>query len=659
MSRKARFPGILSAGLLIIGIAAQAAGPDLMPLPASMTVRAGQLPVDSSFGVALHGPSDARVEAAARRFLDRLSLISGISLNGAAAKDRATLLLDWREASPAAPQVDEDESYVLEIDPAQARLSARTSIGVLRGLETLLQCVQRDQSGTRIPALEIRDRPRFRWRGVLLDSARHFLPVASVKRTLDGMAAFKFNVLHWHLSDDQGFRLESKRFPNLQQLGSEGLFYRQAEIREIVAFAADRGIRVIPEFDMPGHATSWFVGYPELASGPGPYALQHEAGLFEPTMDPSRPEIYPFLDSFFGELAELFPDDYVHIGGDEVDAAQWKGSAAVQAFMQAENLATPGQLQAYFNRRVHELLTQHGKKMIGWDEVLAPGLPPDVTVQSWRGLSALAQTLRSGHAGILSFGYYLDQLQPAAEHYAVDPFDGEVRALTPAQRDKILGGEACLWSEHISPENLDLRLWPRAAVVAERLWSPQRNRDVDSMNTRLPAALRHLKTVGIDPEFTRRQLLEHMSDAASVESLSILLETLKPVRAANRAAATEIRPTGSFNRLVDAADPDSGPRHMDPRELRTQLARSNKNATAVKPLLAKYANLQEALPLADNVRDLSAASLEALGYLERRQKPSRAWITRQRQLLERASIPRADMSITLVDTLRTLLALTR
>lgn len=545
---------------------------------------------------------------------------------------------------------------MLAIDPAQARLSAATSIGVIRGLETLLQCVQTDPSGTRIPAVVIGDQPRFRWRGVLLDSSRHFLPVESVKRTLDGMAAFKFNVLHWHLSDDQGFRLESKRFPKLHGAGSDGLFYTQAEIREIVTFAAERGIRVVPEFDMPGHATSWFVGYPELASGPGPYVVQREAGLFEPTMDPSRPEIYTFLDGFFSEIAELFPDAYVHIGGDEVDAAQWKRSEPLQAFMKTEDLATPDQLQAYFNRRVHELLARRGKQMIGWDEVLAPGLPDDVTVQSWRGLSALAQTVRSGHGGILSFGYYLDQLQPAAEHYSVDPFDGEVRGVTPAERDRILGGEACLWTEHIAPENLDLRLWPRAAVVAERLWSPQKERDVSSMYARLPAALRHLKTVGIDPELTRRQLLERMSDAASIESLSILLKALKPVRAANRAAATEIRPTGNFNRLVDAADPDSGARQMDRQEVRTQLAHWNKNAVTVKAALEKYENLREAIPLADNVRDLSAASLEALDYMERRQKPPRAWVTKQRQLLERASIPRADMSITLVDTLRSLLA---
>ena len=573
-----------------------------------------------------------------------------------AGNDAATLLIEWKETSPPAPRADENESYVLEVDPVQARLRASTAVGVLRGLETLLQSVETRPKGASIPALLIRDQPRFRWRGVLLDSARHFLPVESIKHTLEGMAAFKFNVLHWHLSDDQGFRLESKRFPKLHRAGSGGMFYTQAEICEIVAFAADRGIRVIPEFDMPGHATSWFVGYPGLASAPGPYALQRDAGFFEPTMDPSSPDLYVFLDGFFGEIAALFPDAYVHIGGDEVDPAQWKRSPAIQAFLKTEGLATPAQLQAYFNRRLHELLAKHGKKMIGWDEVLAPELPPDVTVQSWRGLSALAQTVRSGHSGILSFGYYLDQLQPAAEHYAVDPFDGEVRAVTPGERDRILGGEACLWTEHISPENLDLRLWPQAAVIAERLWSPQQQRDVSSMYARVPAALRHLKSVGIDPERTRRQLLARMSDPSSVEALSVLLESLKPARAANRAAATEIRPTGHFNRLVDAADADNGAQQTNPLEIRMHLVRWHDNAVTVKAALDTYENLQEAIPLAENVRDLSAASLEALDYLDRRQKPSRAWIRRQRQLLERAAIPRADMSVTLVDTLRALLA---
>jgi hexosaminidase len=644
---------------------------DLMPVPVSVTVRSGDLSIDPSFRPVLRGPSDGRVQAAAQRFLNRLSHITGVALTPAveAGTDIAAggLVIEWRNSSPPVPRDVEDESYTLEVDSVHARLSAPTSTGILRGLETVLQSVRTDQGRPRIPGVLIQDQPRFTWRGLLLDCSRHFMPVEAIKRTLDGMAAFKYNVLHWHLSDDQGFRMESRLFPKLHGLGSDGLFYRQDQIRDIVSFAATRGIRVVPEFDMPGHATSWLVGYPQLASAPGPYEIQRHAGLFEAVMDPSRPEVYAFLDGFIGEVVALFPDAYIHIGGDEVDPVQWKGSPSIQAFMKAEGIGSTQGLQEYFNRRVGQILAQHGRKMIGWDEILGANLPPDTTIQSWRGLSSLAQTVRSGHSGILSFGYYLDQLQPVTEHYRVDPFDGEVAAVSQAERARILGGEACLWTEHVSSDNLDLRLWPRAAAIAERLWSSPQVRNVESMYSRLAAARRHLKSVDIDPDLSRRELLKRMADSSAAEPLAILLESLKPVRTANRTAADDIRPVAKFDRLADAADPDGeasrrltlwiseGSQHHP--ETRAQLARWRDNSIAVKPILERYSNLRAAIPLAEHVRDLSAAALEAMDFIEQRRKPSRAWITRQRQLLERTSVPHADLVVTLVDTLRALMQL--
>ncbi|HSP70382.1 MAG TPA: beta-N-acetylhexosaminidase [Bryobacteraceae bacterium] len=642
-----------------------------MPAPRSVTVRSGALSIDSSFRVVLQGPSSGRVQSAVERFLHRLGRTAGITLSPVSAVTAggtgAQLRIEWQQNGPSVPRLTEDESYAIEIDSTQARLRAPTSVGILRGLETLLQTMRTDQGPARFPAVLIQDQPRFVWRGLLLDCSRHFIPVPAIKRTLDGMAAFKYNVLHWHLSDDQGFRMESKAFPKLHGLGSDGLFYSQDDIRDIVSFAADRGIRVVPEFDMPGHATSWFVGYPELASEAGPYQIQRQAGLFEPVMNPSLPEVYAFLDSFIGEIVELFPDAYIHIGGDEVDSAQWKRSASVQAFMKSEGIGTAQGLQEYFNRRVQQILASRGRKMIGWDEILGAGLPPDATVQSWRGLSALAQTVRSGHPGILSFGYYLDQLQPAAEHYLVDPFDGEMAGVPAAERARILGGEACLWTEHISPENLDLRLWPRAAAIAERLWSSQQVRDVSAMYSRLEAARQYLKTVDIDLDLHRRRLLAGMADSASAEPLAILLETLRPVRAANRATANEIRPLVTLDRLVDTADPDSGASRLllssisewsaHRQDIRARLTRWRDNSVAAKPILEQYPNLRETVPLAEHVRDLSSAALEAMDYLEQRRRPSRTWVTRQRQLLERAGVPQADLTITLVDTLRTLLGM--
>jgi hexosaminidase len=256
-------------------------------------------------------------------------------------------------------------------------------------------------------------------------------------------------------------------------------------------------------------------------------------------------------------------------------------------------------------------------------------------------------------------------LQPAAEHYLVDPFDGEMATVSQDERAQVLGGEACLWTEYISSENLDLRLWPRAAAIAERLWSPRPIRDVDSMYSRLNSAGRHLKSVDIDPDLSRRRLLGRMVDPSAVEPLAVLLESLKPVRAANRAANSQIRPDVEFNRLVDAADPDSrASRSLTSilqsgrsQDVRAQLTRWRDNSLAASSILERYPNLQEAVPLAENIKDLSAAALEALDHLDQGRKPSQAWVTRQRRLLERAGVPRADLTVTLVSTLRTLIGM--
>ena len=182
-----------------------------------------------------------------------------------------------------------------------------------------------------MPAISIDDSPRFPWRGLMIDVSRHFIPLDVLKRNLDGMAAVKLNVFHWHLSDNQGFRVESKKFPKLHELGSDGLYYTQDEVRDLIAYARERGIRVVPEFDMPGHSTAWFVGYPELASGPGPYEIERKWGVFDPAMDPTREETYKFLDEFIGEMARLFPDQFFHIGGDEVNGKQWDANPKIQA----------------------------------------------------------------------------------------------------------------------------------------------------------------------------------------------------------------------------------------------------------------------------------------------------------------------------------------
>ena len=366
-----------------------------MPQPARLTAGQGKLKIDESFRIALTGYAEPRIERAAKRLLYQLSRKTGMPLGGAIEHDASRSTLQVRCDGPGekVQSVKEDETYRLEVTPARATLHAHTVVGALRGLATFLQLVEPDSEQFSAPAVAIDDNPRFRWRGQHLDVCRHWLPLAVVKRTLDGMAAVKMNVFHWHLSEDQGFRIESKKFPKLQDMGSDGHFFTQDQVREVLEYARDRGIRVIPEFDIPGHTTSWFVGYPELASAPGPYRIERAWGIFDPCMDPTREEVYRFLDTFIGEMAALFPDEYFHIGGDEVNGKQWDGNPRIQAFKQQHGMKDNLDLQAYFNKRIQAIVEKHGKKMVGWDEILHPR-----PAQRYRG-AILARSEVSGRGG--------------------------------------------------------------------------------------------------------------------------------------------------------------------------------------------------------------------------------------------------------------------
>src|ERR1700751_2416455 len=343
-----------------------------MPMPARMQMGTGQLSIDSSFTVGIRGQAEPRLRRAIEIFLDQLRQQTGLTAIDIKLTDggNASLQLQCQSGSKEVLEVGEEESYTLEITPSGAKLSAQNTLGVMRGLDSFLQLVETGPSGFAAPALRIQDRPRFVWRGLLIDVGRHYMPVEVLKRNLDGMAAVKLNVLHLHLSDNQGFRVESKKFPKLQEMGSDGLYYTQEQIRDLIGYARERGIRIVPEFDMPGHSTSWFVGYPKLASGPGPFEIDRKWGVLDPAMDPTQEYTYKFLNEFIGEMAKLFPDKFFHIGGDEVNGKAWDASPKIQEFKRAHDLNTNEDLQAYFNKHLQEILGKHGKTMLGWDEIL-------------------------------------------------------------------------------------------------------------------------------------------------------------------------------------------------------------------------------------------------------------------------------------------------
>ncbi|HEV7844261.1 MAG TPA: family 20 glycosylhydrolase, partial [Pyrinomonadaceae bacterium] len=624
------------------------------------------------FTVAVKGYDDARLQGGIQRAVRRLEERTGFALPREPASDPALagLLIECRGAGQSIPALGEDESYTLEVSAKQAVLSAQTVVGVLRGLETFLQLLDGDRGGYFLPLAQIQDKPRFPWRGLLIDVCRHWQPIEVIKRNLDGMAALKLNVLHLHLTENQGFRIESRKYPGLHELGSDGLYYTQGEIRDLVSYARDRGIRIIPEFDIPGHSTAWFVSHPELASAPGPYQIERKYGVFDPAMDPTREEVYKFLDKFLGEMAALFPDAYMHIGGDEVTGKHWRLNPQIQAFMQKKGLKDKQALQAYFNRRVLQILQKHGKLMVGWDEILQPDLPKDIVVQSWRGQKSLAESARQGYTGILSSGYYLDHLRTAAEHYAVDPIRPD-SGLTDEQAARILGGEACMWGEYISPENIDSRIWPRLAAIAERFWSPRTVTDVDDMYRRLGLVTVQLEELGLTHESYTDRMLRRMAGSPDIQPLKTLVGVIEPLKVLKRENINPITQMTPLTRLVDVAGADSraarqfssmieGMLADAPRfsiyhdSIRGLLIEWRKVHPAIYVMADKSPIMREAEPLAKDLSELSDAALEAIEYLSQRVEPPREWRDEKLTLIEKVGKTKSEVEFPILPAIRRL-----
>jgi hexosaminidase len=516
----------------------------------------------------------------------------------------------------------------------------------------------------------IRDRPRFPWRGLLIDAARHWQPVEVIRRTLDGMSSVKLNVLHWHLTDDQGFRVESKRYPRLHEQGADGKYYTQDQVKDTIAYARDRGIRVMPEFDMPGHTTAWLVGHPELGSAPGPFHIVRTWGIFDDALDPTRDEVFALIDGFLGEMAGLFPDAYVHIGGDEVNGRSWNQSARIQDYMYRHQLRDNNDLQASFNKRLYEIVTRHGKRMVGWDEVLHPDLPPNIVVESWRGPEALAQAARLGYDGMLANGYYLDLNLSTASHYLSDPLPPGADLPEEARRH-ILGGEACMWSEMVTPETIDSRIWPRAAAVAERLWSPASVRDVDDMHRRLETQSGRLEAIGLNHRSGYVPMLQKLVGDAPVEPLKTLADLVEPVKNYARGQVRDYRSDTPLDRLVDAARPESetarrfrrqvdfylknGPDAAQAAELRSTLARWRDNRAVLDPILDRSPRAAEARVHSRDLTTVSRRGLEALDHLASGHSAPAAWTEQAKNDLAVAQRPSAsELEVAVVPAVRKL-----
>ena len=660
--------------LLVLGAGRSSAQvASLLPVPQSVRERDSRFVVDSTLRFVITGFRDGRLHRAIDRTISRLEQRTGQPLahRRDASSGEGAVVVEVVRAGGAVQGVDEDEGYVLDISAGGVALRAETVVGAMRGLETLLQLVSNDSSSFFLPGLTITDAPRFPWRGLLVDASRHFMPVDQIKRTLDGMSMVKLNVLHWHLSDDQGIRVESRRFPKLHLLGSDGLYYTQAQIRDVVAYARDRGIRVVPEFDMPGHSTAWFVGYPQYSAQRAPIAIRREWGGADAIFDPTREATYTFIARFIAEFVPLFPDAYWHIGGNEVEGKHWDSNPRIVAWRKRHGLRDNDALQAHFNKRLSKILAAHGRRMVGWDEVLHPDLPPNTVVQSWRGTQYLADAATRGFSGLLSAPWYLDHIKPAADYYVADPvplFDG----LTAAQQRLILGGEACMWSEYITAESADSRIWPRLGAVAERLWSPREVTDVGSLYNRLDILAGRLEAMGLRVQSHSARLLRKLAPGLDVTPIESLFTAVQPPSFGQSTNGKMMNQRDPLSRLVDAARPDPPGRWMTERLVR-RLALNAADTPARDSLAVLFAawvklqpsvarlgalspTLAQALPVNNALARVASIGLEALGYLGTGARPQPGWSEALVTELQQYDKPQETLRVAITAEVRKLVA---
>ncbi|MEO5889930.1 MAG: family 20 glycosylhydrolase [Ferruginibacter sp.] len=645
-------------------------------MPAPLVIQAattGRIAIDQQFRVAISGTANERIYAEASRFVRRLSNKTGIFLdkqefvNRQQDKTTATLLITVQRSGLL--KLGEDESYEIETSGRQVIVKAVTDLGAIHALETILQLVSTDTAGYYIPAVSVKDQPRFAWRGLLLDVALHFMPVAVVQRTLDGMAAVKMNVLHLHLCNDQGFRVESKVFPRLQQVASDGIYYTQEDIRTIVKYAAQRGIRVVPEFVVPAHTTAILTAFPEFASVKKKYTLERYFGVFDPVLDPTNEKIYPFLEKLFMEMSSLFPDEYFHIGGDENTGKHWDAVPHIKAFMQAHGMKTTMDLQTYFNQRILPIIHKAGKKMMGWDEVLHPGLPKEIIIQSWRGNESFYSSVKNGYKAILSYGYYIDLIQPASYHYQNDPIPDSVK-LTADETKLVLGGEATMWTELVTPFTIDSRIWPRTAAIAERLWSAKTVNDVDDMYRRLDITSRGLEALGLQHIIYKQALMRQLCNGYDIKALEILASVLEPLKIYDRNQGDTMYTVFSpFTKLADIASPDQPeprifnkqvaeflirPSTILEKEITGKLTLWKENDTSFRLLLLNAPGLLEAAELSGNLSLLATAGLESIQYIDQQKNAGEEWLKQQQALIQQARNQGGRCEIQVVDAVEKL-----
>ena len=497
----------------------------ILPQPVSIERRHGRFLLSSRTVLQADAAVHRAAETLARRLLPTLGVLPRIADAAVPMGSVVRILI-----SPAGPVIPA-EGYHLSVTRDCIDITARDEAGVFHAGTTLLQLLPpealapaaaRGGSGAvwRLPCVEVVDHPRFSWRGLMLDTARHFFPVEFVKRYIEQLSFHKMNVFHWHLTEDQGWRIESRRHPELTDIGAwrsgtlvrYGGFYTQEQVREVVAFAAERHVTVVPEIEMPGHCLAALAAHPELSCTGGPFAVSPIWGVREDVFCAGNDAVFTLLEDVIDEVLPLFPSPFFHVGGDECPKVRWKACPKCQARMRAEGLADEDALQSWFIRRIERIVNARGKRLVGWDEILEGGLAPNATVMSWRGVEGGIEAARQGHDVVMSptTHCYLDYRQseqpdreppaidaylPLEKVYSYEPVPSE---LAPEQGQHVLGVQGNLWTEYVpTPEHAEYMSWPRACALAEAGWSTAGVRGWKDFRRRLGVHLGRLDALGV------------------------------------------------------------------------------------------------------------------------------------------------------------------
>lgn len=413
------------------------------------------------------------------------------------------------------------EGYRLSVESQKIELTAFDHAGLARCVQTFFQLLPPEAKGeVPLPGVEIEDQPRFTWRGMHLDVARHFFPKENIYRYIELIALHKMNVFHWHLTDDQGWRIEIEKYPRLTEIGAwrkaengirYGGYYTQDDIREIVHFANRHHITIVPEIEMPGHCTAALAAYPEYSCSCGHFEVETNWGIFEDVFCPGKEETFEFIQNVLDEVIELFPGSYIHIGGDECPKTRWRTCPFCQERIRTEGLADENDLQSYFIKRIGSYLRSKGKKLIGWDEILDGDLSPDAAVMAWRGIERGVQAARRGHDVVMTprshcyFDYYQDDegepeaiggLLPLEKVYDFEPIPSE---LSPEEAKHILGAQGNVWTEYMPDfKHVEYMALPRMCALAEVLWTPKERLDFENFRERLPYHLSRLDELKVN-----------------------------------------------------------------------------------------------------------------------------------------------------------------